>query len=66
MEGRAAIHRDLDRMETGANTNLVKFTKDTVPQLGWNNLMQPCRKAPEGPGGQVEHEPLLHRYSAES
>lgn len=35
LEGGAATHRDLDRLEREANTNLVKFNKEnTVLQLG--------------------------------
>ena len=45
MEGRAAIHRDLDRLEKGANPYLVKFNKDKreVLQLGWNKPTQQHR-----------------------
>lgn len=54
LEGRAAIHRDLPRLEKGTNTNLVKLSEiqHQVLQLGWNNPgQQPCKKGPGGPGG---------------
>lgn len=37
-EGRAAIHRELDRLEKGEDRNLMKFSKGMckVLQVGWN------------------------------
>lgn len=69
LEGRAAIHRALPRLEKGTNTNLVKLNEiqHQVLQLGWNNPGQlPCRKGPGSPGEQAEGEPLLQRCPAES
>ncbi|GAB0178750.1 mitochondrial enolase superfamily member 1 [Grus japonensis] len=73
-EGCAAIERDLDRLEKGANWNLKKFNKEKckVLHLGKNNSMHNCmfggnpagkqlgRKGPGGPGGnRVENEPAM-------
>ena len=49
-EGRAAIQRDLGRLEKWTNKNLMKFNKGKwkVPHLGRNSPMQQYRLGPKG------------------
>lgn len=40
LEGKAVIHKDLDRLEGWASRNFVKLDKDKVLPLGWPNPWQ--------------------------
>ena len=44
LESRAAIQKNLHKLENRANRNLIKFNKgkSRVLQLGWSNPMQQC------------------------
>ncbi|KAK4812854.1 hypothetical protein QYF61_022580 [Mycteria americana] len=58
LECRAAVQKDLERLEKWADGNLMKFSKGKVLHLGWSNPMQQyrqvCREGPGGLGGQVK------------